>query len=200
MSPEEREDIRTQVVEYLQEIVMNAGLNLQVSAISDNVYRALNPRIPAAELEWDWAIQFLNEDEHFDLAIGVRLDDAVDGIAVGVYREPELTLEIQAVEVFVRNELDHPLTGRMTMLTLIAATYFLLLVDGRYLHVVEPVHPRLVEHYESFGLNAELRDGVTTMVGDVETLEGRIGVLIDRFNQENAPFEDGVLIEDGNQA
>lgn len=134
------------------------------------------------------------------MAIGVRLDDAVDGIAVGVYREPELTLEIQAVEVFVRDELDHPLTGRMTMLTLIAATYFLLLVDGRYLHVVDPVHPRLVEHYESFGLAAELRGGVTTMVGDVETLEGRIDVLIDRFNQENAPFANGILIEDGNQA
>lgn len=182
MSPEELDDVRSEVVQFLQDIVAAAGLELQVSTISDEVYRALTERIAGAELDWDWGIQFLNADEHFDLAIGIRLDEAVDGVAVGVYQEPERTLEIQAIEAFVRDNIEHPLRGRMTALTVIAATFFLLQVEGQYLHVIDPVDERLIEHYRSFGLVEELQNGTIKMVASVDVLEERLDSAITRFN------------------
>lgn len=189
MSPEELEDVRTEVISFLQDIVAAAGLELQVSTISDDVYRALIQRFAGAELDWDWGIQFINEDEHFDLAIGIRLDEAVDGVAVGVYQEPEQTLEIQAIEAFIREDAEHPLRGRMTALTVIAATFFLLQVEGQYLHVIDPVDQRLIEHYQTFGLVPERHGDVVRMVANVDILEGRLDDAIARFNLQETNLE-----------
>ncbi|HCA3439709.1 TPA: hypothetical protein MO340_004273 [Salmonella enterica subsp. salamae serovar 35:g,m,s,t:-] len=179
MLPEEREEVRSLVVTYLQELVSNAGLGLQVSEITDDLYRNLNARVGRAELDWNWGIQFLNEEDHFDLAIGIRLDEAIDGIAIGVYREPLRTLEIQAIESFVRMDREHPLTGRMVQLTIIAATYFLLLVNGQNLHVIDPTDPRVIAHYVRHGLTAEVIGDMTRMVASVDELERRFDQLMD---------------------
>lgn len=143
------ESVRDEVIAFMNEFIQRSELPLTVSRIDDDVYRRLQRR--NGELDWDWAIQYLNDDGHFDLAIGIRLNDEVDGVAIGLYQREDKVLEIKAIESFVRFDDEHPLSRRMCEFTVIAAVYFVMSVHGDGVHIVDPIDERLISYYEQFG-------------------------------------------------
>lgn len=177
------EKVRDDVISFMKEFIEAAGLPLTVSRIDDGIYRHIQ-QLKSSEIEWDWAVQFLNQSRHFDLAIGIKLDDSVDGIAIGIYQKESEILEIQAVESFVRFEEEHPLRGRMVELTVIAATYFVILVEGKGVHIIDPLDARLITHYETFGFSLDSsydESCVKRMVSDLDDLIERFQALIEKY-------------------
>ncbi|SHO23789.1 Putative uncharacterized protein [Moritella viscosa] len=171
-----QEDIRNNVVSFLQELVEKAGLPLEISRIT---CRMQAPK--SAELDWDWAFEYLNEETHFDLAIGIKIDDDIDGMAVGIYCDENEILEVQAVESFVRLDEDHPLKGKMVLLTLIAAIYFVLQAEGKGVHVVAP-EIDLINYYEKFSLTFKQNhngEPSPRMTGNIEELSQNLTNMID---------------------
>jgi len=174
------ENVREEVITFMNSFVLAAGLPLQVSRIDDDVYRKLQ-LYKSAEIEWDWAIQYLNKNSHFDLAIGIQLDDDIDGLAIGIYQKDNEVLEIQAVESFVRFKDEHPLRGRMVELTIIAATYFVILVSGKGVHLIDPLDDKLITYYETFGFVLDSSYDETLirrMVSDLDTLIARFEEIL----------------------
>lgn len=169
------EEIRNDVVSFVQELVRKAELPLEVTRIECRI------DVPkSAELEWDWALGYLNNPAHFDLAIGVKVNNDVDGMAVGIYCDEHKILEVQAIESFVRLDEVHPLKGKMVLLTIIAATYFVLLVEGRGVHVIAP-DVDLVSYYEKFSLTfTENHKGKPSprMTGNIEELSEKLNEMI----------------------
>lgn len=171
-----QEEIRNNVVSFLQDLVKEADLPLEVSRITCRMHAPNH-----AELDWDWAFNFLNNQAHFDLAIGIKIDDDIDGMAVGIYCDENEILEVQAVESFVRLEDAHPLKGKMVLLTLIAAIYFVLQVEGKGVHVIAP-DMNLINYYEKFSLTfKENYDGEPSprMTGNIDELSQRLTSMID---------------------
>ncbi len=168
------EEIRNDVISFLQELVLEANLPLEICRIQDDILAPLS-----AELNWDWALAHLNEEHHFDLAIGIKLNDDVDGMAVGLYCTEREILELQAIESFVRLNEDHPLKGRMILLTIIAATYFVLQVEGYGVNVLDP-DSDLISYYEKFNLiQSEDPDGKVFMSGTVEVLSEKLSEMVE---------------------
>lgn len=171
------EEIRDNVVSFLQELVLEANLPLEISRIEANIEAPWS-----AELNWDWALSFLNDTSHFDLAIGIRINDAVDGMAVGIYCTERKILELQAIESFVRLDEEHPLKGRMVLLTIIAATYFVLLAEGYGVNVLEP-DSNLITYYERFKLTqVEDINGKVFMSGSVEDLSNNLAAMVEALH------------------
>jgi len=179
------EKVRDDVISFMKDFIEESGLPLKVSRIDDGIYRQIQ-QLKTSEIEWDWAIQFLNKKQHFDLAIGIQLNDSVDGIAIGIYQQDSEILEIQAVESFVRFDEDHPLRGRMVELTVIAATYFVTLVEGKGVHIIDPLDARLVTHYEMFGFTVDStydESCVKRMVSELDDLIDRFAKLIEKYRR-----------------
>ena len=167
------EEIRDDVVNFLQELVSEANLPLEICRINENIAPPLS-----ADLHWDWALDFLNDDHHFDLAIGIKLNDEVDGLAIGLYCTERKVLELQAIESFVRLNEIHPLKGRMILLTIIAATYFVLQIKGNGVDVLQP-DAALIEYYKSFSLSQAVKDnGDVFMTATVDTLSDALSKMI----------------------
>lgn len=154
MEVNELEIIRDDVITFMNEFIKSADLPLTISRIDDDIYRKIG-EIRNNEIDWDWAVDYLNRGGHFDLAIGIRLDKSIDGLAIGIYQNEDEVLEIQAIESFVRFESEHPLRGRMVELTIIAATYFVTLVSGKGVHIIDPLDEKLISYYETFGFHLD---------------------------------------------
>ncbi|HBU8233047.1 TPA: hypothetical protein MDC20_003737 [Morganella morganii] len=182
------EQVRNEVISFVNDFIKRADLPFTASRINDDVYRKING-LRNSEIDWDWAIDFLNSDGHFDLAIGIKLDDDIDGLAIGIYQKEDGVLEIQAIESFVRFDVEHPLRGRMVELTIIAATYFVTLVDGTGVHVIDPLDEFLIEYYGMFGfhLNTSFDEScVKRMISDIEELTATFQRLINKYEVKDA--------------
>ncbi|WP_337153793.1 hypothetical protein [Proteus terrae] len=178
------EDIRNDVINFMNEFIQKCKLPLTISRIDDDIYRKIG-NIRSNEIDWDWAIDFLNSDNCFDLAIGIHLNNDIDGLAIGIYQKDGEILEVQAIESFVRFEEEHPLRGRMVELTIIAAAYFVTLVEGKGVHIVDPLDPKLIAYYEKFGfvLDSSFDETcVKRMVSDIGELMGTVQNIIDQYS------------------
>ncbi|EPE4145991.1 hypothetical protein ACSILE_004159 [Yersinia enterocolitica] len=183
MEPIDLEIVRDDVISFMNDFIRAADLPLQASRIDDDIYRKLH-KLSSGEIDWDWAVQFLNKNEHFDFAIGIQLNDSVDGLAIGIYQHESEILEIQAVESFVRLKEEHPLRGRMVELTIVAATYFVTLVSGKGIHIIDPLDAGLISYYEKFGFRLDAsydETCVKRMVSDLDDQIERLRILIDKY-------------------
>lgn len=186
MEKEHWNEVGTAVIIFMQAFLDRAGLPLRVSKISDPVWRVLQKRFATAELDWDWAIQFTNKPRHFDLAVGMDLGNAVDGVAVGLYHLKEKRLEIQAVESFVKDQICHPLRGRLVELTVIAATYFVLLMEGREVHIIDPLDDTLIAYYTRFGFKMHRYFDETCLIRMTASIDVLEKQLLRRITNQSA--------------
>jgi len=181
MADHDLEVVRERVIEFMNEFLAQSGIPLEVSRVDDRAYRNLQKH-QGSEIEWDFAVSFLNEEEHFDLAIGIKLDDNIDGVAVGIYREESRILEVQAVESFIRYDEHHPLRGRMVALTVIAAAYFASLIEGAEgVHFLDPLNDTLIKYYERFGFSLDVsydETCVKRMVSQLDELLEKLPQII----------------------
>ncbi|NRA54416.1 MAG: hypothetical protein HRU23_09755 [Gammaproteobacteria bacterium] len=146
------DQISSAVINSLQMILEQQGLDLKVGPISDHDYRILTSGY--AELEWGWGFgQFGNSDDKFEFTVKIQQDGVPDGAMLGEYDFNEKTLEIQFIESFIRDNENHPLNGRMVMITLIASLLFISATDGDAVEIVGPTTKKLIDYYCGFGFS-----------------------------------------------
>lgn len=165
------EQIAIFTLNNVQMLLEQSQLPLAVGPISDADFQALSTNY--AELNWDFAFaEYGNNPDKFEFCVKL-LSDANPlpaGAAICIYNVGTNSFEIMFVESFVRNISDHPLHGRMLLITLLAAYIFCSAVDCDLIHVIEPVNADVISLYRSFGFvgdnilmsasRAKLRDAV----------------------------------------
>lgn len=167
------EEIGQSVRNNLQLIIDYQGLPLAVGPITDQDFRILAGGFGA--LEWDFGLtEYGNHRDRFEFCVKlVSIANAIvetvpSGVALCVYGVREKIFRIHMIENFARNDKDHPLTGRMVLLTLMAAYLFGVAVEAESVHIMEPV-PELHDYYASFGFT--MHECGYVMVSDVSGLQ-----------------------------
>lgn len=151
------DEIGQSVRSNTQLVIDHAGLPLVIGPISDEDYRVLCGGY--GQLEWDYALNtWGNDPEKFEFCIKLVMQGAVQGIPAGaaicIYRVKEKLFQIHLIERFTRDDEEHPLNGRMVLITLMSTYIFCKAVECEIVHIVEPV-PELHEFYASFGFATE---------------------------------------------
>ncbi|EHZ6873041.1 MULTISPECIES: hypothetical protein [Providencia] len=143
-------------VDFLQEFVDEALLDLQVSMLSEDDFESL-VRDKRSVLNWLSKFgHFLSEDS-FHMGFRLEKGSEIDGAVLGVYATKRGDLHIFLIESFVRDLPEHPLNGRLTTLVIIAVTFFLTQYpDSKAVYIIEP-DEGLISHYQKFGFKL-LRD------------------------------------------
>ncbi len=147
------EDIGQSVRNNIQLVLDNFGLPLAVGPISDDDYKVLSGGF--GELEWDYVLSTHgNSPDRYEFCIKLvnhgAMENVPSGAALCIFGVEEHTFNIHMIESFVRDDPDHPLKGRMVLITLMSAYLFCMAVDCPVVRVIEPVH-ELRAFYESFG-------------------------------------------------
>ncbi|EOC1340511.1 hypothetical protein [Cronobacter sakazakii] len=147
------EEIGQSVRNNIQLVIDSVDLPLAVGPISDNDYRILTGGF--GELQWDWALtEFGNDPDRYEFCIKLVSHGVIQGVPAGaaicVYSDDEKIFRIHIIERFCREEEEHPLKGRMVLITLMSAYLFSMAVECDLVEIIEPV-PELVEFYSSFG-------------------------------------------------
>ena len=140
-------------IEEIGLVLDNFGLPLAVGPISDDDYKVLSGGF--GELEWDYVLSTHgNSPERYEFCIKLvnhgALENVPSGAALCIFEVEEHTFSIHMIESFVRDDPEHPLKGRMVLITLMSAYLFCMAVDCPTVRVIEPV-PELRDFYESFG-------------------------------------------------
>lgn len=147
------EEIGQSVRNNIQLILDNVELPLAVGPISDDDYRILSGGF--GQLEWDYALANQGNDPgKFELCIKFVSQGAVHGVPAGaalcVFDIQDHLFNIHMIERFTCDEEDHPLNGRMVLITLMSAYMFCKAVECEHVQIVEPV-AELIRYYLSFG-------------------------------------------------
>lgn len=168
------EEIGQSVRNNLQLILDSYGIKLAVGPVTDQDYKILSGGF--GELEWDFGFsQHGNDPDKFEFCVklvNTAVEAIPSGVSLSVYSIEERIFRIHMIESFVRSDAEHPLKGRMVLLSLMAAYIFCMAVGAVEVHVVEPV-PELVEYYASFGFKMHTCGYV--MVSEVSGLENAFG-------------------------
>ncbi|MBL5919811.1 hypothetical protein I7V28_01510 [Lelliottia amnigena] len=147
------EEIGQSVRNNIQLVLDNFGLPLAVGPISDDDYKVLCGGF--GDLEWDYALSTHgNSPERYEFCIKLVNQGAMEGVPSGValciFGVEEHVFSIHMIESFVKDDADHPLKGRMVLITLMSAYLFCMAVECPTVHIIEPVVDLHV-FYESFG-------------------------------------------------
>lgn len=147
------DEIGQSVRNNIQLVIDNYGLPLAVGPISNDDYKILSGGF--GELEWDYALTtYGNSPGRYEFCIKLINQGVVQGIPAGaalcIYEVEDRTFRIHMIENFARDDDEHPLKGRMVLITLMSAYLFCMAVECQLIHIVEPV-PELLEFYASFG-------------------------------------------------
>ncbi|WP_318378944.1 hypothetical protein [Enterobacter sp.] len=147
------DEIGQSVRNNIQLVIDNVGLSLAVGPISDEDYRVLSGGY--GQLEWDYALNtYGNDPDKFEFCIKLIAQGVLQGIPAGaaicVYGVEEKVFRIHIIERFTSDEEDHPLNGKMVLITLMSAYLFCKAVDCDSVQIFEPV-PELHKFYSSFG-------------------------------------------------
>ncbi|ECD9475084.1 TPA: hypothetical protein MNC29_001130 [Citrobacter freundii] len=151
------EEIGQSVRNNIQLILDNVQLPLAVGPISDDDYRILSGGY--GQLEWDYALAtYGNDPSKFELCIKFVSQGTVQSVPAGaalcLYGIENKAFSIHMIERFTNDEEDHPLNGRMVLITLMSAYMFCKAVECNEIRIVEPV-PELVPYYASFGFETD---------------------------------------------
>ncbi|MGL5343653.1 MAG: hypothetical protein ACRC9O_03255 [Plesiomonas sp.] len=149
------DEISQSVRNNIQLVLDHVGLPLAVGPISDDDYRILCGGF--GELEWDWALStYGNSPSKYEFCIKLVEQSVTQrvpsGAAICVYDSDDNIFNIHMIERFSSGIEEHPLKGRMTLITLMSAYIFCKAVDCNEVRIVEPV-PELRDFYSSFGFN-----------------------------------------------
>ncbi|WP_313449549.1 hypothetical protein [Atlantibacter hermannii] len=147
------DEIGQSVRNNIQLVIDNYGLPLAVGPISDDDYKVLCGGF--GELEWDYALAtYGNSDERYEFCIKLIKQGVVQGIPSGaalcIFGVTDRVFRIHMIENFAREEEEHPLKGRMVLITLMSAYLFCMAVECQSIQIIEPV-PELHEFYSGFG-------------------------------------------------
>lgn len=163
------DEIGQSVRNNIQLVIDSVGVPLAVGPISDDDYRILSGGF--GELEWDYALAtYGNDPARYEFCIKFVNDGAIQGVpsgaAICVYGVEDKIFRIHMIENFTREDEEHPLKGRMVLITLMSAYLFCMAVDCQTVYIMEPV-PELVEYYSSFGFT---ESGSYVMSAETEKL------------------------------
>ncbi|EFE24656.1 hypothetical protein EDWATA_00376 [Edwardsiella tarda ATCC 23685] len=149
----------------------NLKIPLAVGPINEDDYKILTTGY--SELEWDNGFsRYGNRDDKFEFCIKLlsgSLKHIPAGAALCTYDEKASVIEIHFVESFVRREQDHPLFGRMFMITLWAVYLFGSAVGCQEIRIPEAVNSQVVDYYKKYGFQGDITLLTTSFVtlGDV---------------------------------
>ncbi|GAL59042.1 hypothetical protein EV102420_14_01010 [Pseudescherichia vulneris NBRC 102420] len=151
------DEIGQSVRSNTQLVIDHAGLPLAIGPISDEDYRVLCGGY--GQLEWDYALNtYGNDPDKFEFCIKLVMQGAVQvipaGAAICIYKVKEKLFQIHLIERFTRDDEDHPLNGRMVLITLMSTYIFCRAAECEIVQIVEPV-PELQDFYASFGFVIE---------------------------------------------
>lgn len=151
------EEIGQSVRNNIQLVIDNVGLPLAVGAISDDDYRILCGGF--GELEWDFALEkYGNDPERYEFCVKVVEQGVTQtvpsGAAICGYGVEDRIFRIHIIERFSRDDEQHPLRGRMVLITLMSAYLFCMAVESDTVYIMEPV-PELVGYYTRFGFTMQ---------------------------------------------
>jgi hypothetical protein len=147
------EEIGQSVRNNIQLVLDNFGLPLAVGPISDDDYKVLSGGF--GELEWDYALSTQgNSPERYEFCIKLLNQNVMEGVPSGaalcIFGVEEHVFSIHMIESFVKDDVDHPLKGRMVLITLMSAYLFCMAVECPTVRIIEPV-PGLYDFYGRFG-------------------------------------------------
>jgi len=146
------EQISISTLNNVQMLLEQANLPLAVGPITDADFQAMMTNY--AELNWDFAFaEYGNSPNKFEFCVKLveERNPLPAGAAMCVYNVELNSFDIRFVESFVRNRDDHPLHGRMLLVTLWATYLFCSAVDCDVINVIEPVNAEVMAHYKNFG-------------------------------------------------
>lgn len=170
------EEIGQSVRNNIQLVLDNFGLPLAVGPISDDDYKVLSGGF--GELEWDYVLATHgNSSERYEFCIKLvnqgAMENVPSGAAMCAFGVAEHVFSIHMIESFVKDDPEHPLKGRMVLITLMSAYLFCMAVECPTVRIIEPV-PSLHEFYGSFGFQ---------MLSCGYIMEARISDIEDVFNK-----------------
>ncbi|GDX06661.1 hypothetical protein [Buttiauxella sp. A111] len=147
------DEIGQSVRNNIQLVIDNYGLPLAVGPISDDDYKVLSGGF--GDLEWDYVLSTHgNSPDRYEFCIKLLNQGVMEGVPSGaalcIFRVEEYVFSIHMIESFVKDDAEHPLKGRMVLITLMSAYLFCMAVECPTVRIVEPV-PELHGFYEGFG-------------------------------------------------
>lgn len=158
-----------ETLQFLQEFIDSVHLNLTVTAISETEFEAL-VRDNRSSLNWRGYFSYYLSVQSFHIAFKITGSGIVDGAMLAVYSTSHKELHLLLLESLIHHQQHHPLKGRLTVLTIIAATFLLSLIDdSKGAWIVEPA-PWLIDHYKRFGFTL-YPGGKNVMYATTETLQ-----------------------------
>jgi len=169
-----------ETVEFLQELIDETQLELNVSVLTEDDFESLVLSDDSV-LNWRGKFPYYLSEDSFHMGFRLSTDSTIDGAVLGVYVTTQGKLHILLMESFVRNRTNHPLTGRLTVFVIIAATFFVTqFPDSKGVYIVDP-HKELIPHYERFGF--ELLDDGYALYATVEDLQSTQLLLMAELQQ-----------------
>ncbi|WP_175576944.1 hypothetical protein [Serratia symbiotica] len=150
------EQITSATLNNLQMLLEQKDIPLAVGPITNADFQAMMTAY--AELNWDFAFNgYGNNQNKFEFCVKLvgETNPLPAGAALSVYNIDINSFDICFVESFVRNNADHPLHGRMIVITLIAAYMFCTAVDCQVINVIEPVNVQVIALYQGFGFKGD---------------------------------------------
>jgi len=142
----------------LQMLLDNLNLPLAVGPINDEDYQVLISGY--SELEWEHGFScYGNRGDKFEFCVKLLsgpLKNLPAGAALCTYDQTNSVLEIHFIESFVKDKLDHPLYGRMFLVTLWAAYLFGTAAGCDEVKINEPINEKVVQHYKKFGFEGDM--------------------------------------------
>jgi hypothetical protein len=168
------DQVKIAAINSIQFFFDDQNLDLMVGELSDDDYRILCGGF--GNLEWPWAIGSIGNAENcVTFCFKITGGHIPDGIAMGLFDIESETLSIHMVESFVRENVTHPLSGRMIYFTLVSSALFLAAFDGKFLNFVDPLNEDLEKYYKSYGFSEPYRHaGVSVQTISIENLLERI--------------------------
>lgn len=176
--------IRALVSGTMQLYVDSVGMEIEVGEISDDDYKLLTSGY--AELNWDYGIsKHGNADNRVEMTFKFRKANSKlpDAAFLGIYDLSTESLEVQLLESFTRGDKSNPITGRATILTLIASYFFLAAVEGLSLSFVDVDGEELIAFYERFGFSREESIAGTNMIISIIDLTNTFARIADTLQQ-----------------
>ncbi|MGB8926396.1 MAG: hypothetical protein WCC49_05410 [Pantoea agglomerans] len=172
------EQIANQSISNLQMLLEALEMPLAVGPITDEDFLILTSRF--AELEWDYGFSnFGNRDDKFEFCLKLlegQQKHIPSGAALCTFDEGTGVLDIHFVECFVRDDPDHPLSGRMFLVTLFAVYLFGSAANCTEIRIPEPINQDVVDHYMKYGFSGNLdllSAPFATIVSTVRSYIGR---------------------------
>ncbi|TDB61648.1 MULTISPECIES: hypothetical protein [Photorhabdus] len=168
------EEIGQSVRNNLQLIIDSQELPLAVGPITDQDFRILFGGF--GDLEWEFGLaEYGNDPDRFEFCVklvNMAIETVPSGVALCVYGVNDKIFRIHMIENFSKNDKNHPLTGRMVLLTLMSAYLFSVAVEAEGVYIMEPVS-ELCDYYASFGFT--MHECGYIMVSDVNGLQTAFG-------------------------